>query len=131
VKPVTTALFDQWLAAYSRASAENDPHASAMLFAADACYYEDPFAQPLVGRQAIHDYWAAGAMNLTDKSCSHEVLAVCGNLGIARWQSRFVVKASGAAINLDCIFLAEFDAQGECCNFREWWHSRQHDPATR
>lgn len=124
MKPMTAAAFDQWLAAYSRASAENDPQASAMIFAENACYYEDPFARPLVGRQALYDYWAAGALNLADKRSAHEVLVVRGNLGIARWQSHFVVKATGAAVALDCIFLAEFDEEGLCRCFREWWHSR-------
>lgn len=131
MKPVTAAAFDQWLAAYSQASIENDPQASSMLFSEDACYYEDPFAPPRVGRRAIYDYWAVGAVNLTDKRCAHEVLAVCGNLGIARWQSRFVVKATGAEVALDCIFVAEFDDQRLCCCFREWWRSRQDDTFAR
>ncbi|MCL4830259.1 MAG: nuclear transport factor 2 family protein [Caldilinea sp.] len=127
MKPVTAATFDRWLAAYSRASVENDPQASSLLFAEDARYYEDPFAPPLIGRRAIYDYWAVGAVNLTDKRCAHEVLTVCGKLGVARWQSRFVVKATGATVALDCIFAAEFDDQGLCCCFREWWHSRRTD----
>lgn len=128
MKPMTVALFDQWLAAYSRASAENDPQASARLFSEDACYYESPFDEPLVGRQAIYDYWAAGAVNLADKCSSHEVLAVRGNLGIARWQGRFVVRANDVIMSLDCIFLAQFNAQGECSLFREWWHGAAMPP---
>lgn len=128
---MTAEAFDQWLAAYGQASAANDPHASTMLFAEDARYFENPFAQPVTGRRAIYDYWAAGAAGLTDKSSSHEVLGVRGNLGIARWQSRFVVKASGAAMRLDCIFLAEFDEKGLCCCFREWWHVCQNGSLPR
>lgn len=124
---LTAALFNQWMAAYGQASAENDPLASARLFSEDARYYESPFAAPLVGRQAIYDYWATGAQKLTGKSSTYEILAVRENLGIARWRSRFVVKATGAAIALDLIFLAEFDNEGRCCCFREWWHSRQDD----
>lgn len=100
--PLTYAAFDGWLAAYGRASAE------------DARYYESPFDPPLAGRQAIYDSWAVGAQNLTDKTSAYEILAVRDNLGIARWQPRFVVKATGAAMALDCIFLAEFDQQGLC-----------------
>lgn len=124
---LTAALFDRWMAAYGQASAENDPLASAQLFSEDARYYEGPFAAPLVGRQAIYDYWATGAQKLTDKRSTYEILAVRENLGIARWRSRFVVKAAGTTIALDCIFLAEFDNEGQCCCFREWWHSRQDD----
>jgi hypothetical protein len=121
---LTAAAFDRWLAAYGQASADDDPLASARLFSPDARYYESPFDAPLVGRPAMHDYWAAGAQNLTDKSSTYEILAVREKLGIARWRSRFLVKATGAALALDCIFLAEFDDEGLCCCFREWWHSR-------
>lgn len=116
--PLTHAAFDQWLAAYGQTSADNDPLASAQLFAEDARYCERPFDQPLIGQQAIYDYWAAGAQKLSDKSSSYETLAVRGNLGIARWQACFVVKSTGAVMNLDCIFLAEFDERGLCSHFR-------------
>jgi hypothetical protein len=125
--PLTATAFAQWLAAYGQASAADDPLASARLFSEDARYYESPFDAPLVGRRAIYDYWAAGAQNLTGKSSTGKILAVRDNLGIARWRSRFVVRATGAAVALDCIFLAEFDAAGLCYCFREWWHSRADD----
>lgn len=41
---------------YGRASAENDPQASAHLFAPDARYYENPFDEPIAGRVAIYEY---------------------------------------------------------------------------
>lgn len=125
---LTAAAFERWMAAYGQASAADDPLASAQLFSEDARYFESPFDAPLIGRQAIHDYWAAGAQSLTDKSSTCEILAVRGDLGIARWRSRFVVKTTGATVALDCIFLAEFDNAGLCCCFREWWHSRADDP---
>lgn len=127
---LTCAAFAQWLHSYGQASIHNDPQASAELFAGNARYYESPFAQPLAGRQAIYDYWAAGAQNLADKEASYEILSVRDQVGIARWRARFLVKATGAAVALDCIFVAEFDDQGLCCCFREWWHSRPDpDPA--
>lgn len=123
--PLTYAAFAHWLHSYGQASIDDDPQASAALFAQDACYYESPFDRPLASRQAIYDYWAAGAQNLADKRASFEILAVRDQVGIARWLGRFVVKATGAAVVLDCIFVAEFDDDGLCCCFREWWHSRQ------
>lgn len=120
---LTVTAFDRWMAAYGQASAADDPLASAGLFSEDARYYESPFDAPRVGRQAIYDYWAAGAQNLTGKRSTYDILAVREAVGIARWRSRFVVKATGAVVVLDCIFLAEFDAAGLCCCFREWWHS--------
>lgn len=122
MKPLTREAFAYWLESYGRASAQNDPQASASLFAEDARYYESPFDEPMVGREAIYRYWAVGAQDLADKTSSYEILAVRDNLGIARWQAQFVRRGSGAAMALDCIFLVEFDDRGLCSLFREWWH---------
>lgn len=116
--------FREWMEAYGKASRDNDPQASAELFTSDAKYYETPFAEPMIGKDAIYQYWDKGAMNLKDKESCYEVLAIRGNLGIARWQSNFVSVTSGNHIELDCIFLVEFGEQGKCRLFREWWHSR-------
>ncbi|KPK05350.1 MAG: hypothetical protein AMJ56_16030 [Anaerolineae bacterium SG8_19] len=100
--PITSENFQEWLESYGRASEENDPRASAELFAPDAEYYETPFA---------------------DQS-SYEIVAIQENLGIARWQARFTQINSGKRIALDCIFLVEFDEHHKCRMFREWWHSQ-------
>ena len=87
-------------------------------------YYETPFSEPMIGKDAIYDYWDNGARTLKDKESGYEVLAIQGNLGIARWQARFTHINSGKRIALDCIFLIEFDENLKCRLFREWWHSQ-------
>jgi len=121
---LTHAHFNQWMEAYGRASAENDPFTSANLFAENARYYETPFAEPMIGRKAIFEYWNDGARNLKDKESTFEILSVNGNRGIARWQSKFTVIESGKRLALDCVFIVEFDDDGLCRTFREWWHTR-------
>lgn len=121
---ITSENFQEWLESYGRASKENDPLASAELFAPDAEYYETPFAEPMVGRDAIYLYWDNGARTLKDKESDYEIVAIQENLGIARWQARFTHVDSGRRIALDCIFLAEFDENLKCRLFREWWHSQ-------
>ncbi|MCK6539696.1 MAG: nuclear transport factor 2 family protein [Anaerolineales bacterium] len=122
---LTHEHFTSWMTEYGRASAENDPQASANLFAPDARYYENPFDEPMVGRDAIYAYWNTGAQNLKDKESSFEILAVNGDTGIARWRSLFTVIESGKRLALDCLFVAEFDEEGLCRTFREWWHIRE------
>lgn len=121
---LTHARFQQWMETYGCASAENDPQTSANLFAQDAGYYETPFAEPMIGREAIFDYWNDGARNLKDKESTFEILSVNGNRGIAHWQSKFTVIESGKRLALDCVFIVEFDDDGLCHTFREWWHTR-------
>lgn len=122
---LTVAHFERWLEAYGRASAQNDPAASAALFAENAEYYETPFADPLVGREAIYQYWRLGALNLTEKESAYEILTVQARRGLARWRAAFTVVGTGQRIALDCVFLVEFDEAGACRVFREWWHRRE------
>lgn len=113
------------MTAYGRASAENDPQASANLFASDARYYENPFDEPITGRAAIYAYWNDGAQKFQAKESAFEILAVKKNRGIARWQSKFTVVETGKRLALDCLCVVEFDADGLCETFREWWHIRE------
>ena len=125
MKALTQEHFQQWMETYGRASAENDPHASTNLFAENAAYYETPFAEPMVGREAIYEYWNKGAQTLKDKESTFEILSVKDNLGIARWQSKFTVIESDKRFALDCLFVIEFNDDGLCQTFREWWHIQE------
>jgi len=122
---LTHEHFRQWMEIYGRASAENAPRASVNLFAENARYYENPFEEPITGRDAIFDYWNKGAQNLKDKRSAFEILAVKDHLGIARWQSSFTVIESGKRFGLDCLFVVEFSDEGLCETFREWWHIQE------
>jgi hypothetical protein len=123
---LTYEHFRRWLTLYGNASEENDPQASTNLFALNAHYYENPFDDPMIGRDAIYEYWNKGAQTLKDKISCDEILAVKDNIGIARWQSRFTVVESGKRLALDCLFVVEFNEAGVCQIFREWWHVHEH-----
>lgn len=127
MKTLTLETFSSWLDAYGRASIQDDPQASAELFAQNAEYYESPFDEPMIGRGAIHKYWEIGARTLKDKEANYQVVSVKDNLGIARWQSKFTDVKSGQRFALDCLFLVEFDDHFRCRVFREWWHLKNLD----
>lgn len=124
MKTLTADQFSEWIEMYGKASKENDARASSELFAMDARYYETPFDEPMVGHEAIYQYWLKGAKTLKDKESCYEILAIKENLGIARWQSKFTVIDSDKRVALDCLFLVEFDEHEKCSVFREWWHHR-------
>ncbi len=125
MRTLTHEHFRRWLAVYDKASEENDPQASADLFAEDARYYENPFDELMIGRDAIYEYWNKGAHTLKDKISCHEILAIKENMGIASWRCRFTVIESGKRLALDCLFVVEFNGAGLCQTFREWWHIRE------
>lgn len=128
MKPLEEELFRVWMETYGKASAENDLQASANLFAHDALYYESPFEEPLIGRDNIYEYWNKGSRNLKDKASTDEILAMKDQTGIARWQSQFTDIESGKSLALDCVFVVEFDEDGLCKSFREWWHTHDSNP---
>lgn len=49
------------------------------------------------------------------------------NIGAKARKSKFTVIQSGERLALDCLFLIEFDENGKCSVFREWWHLRAQD----
>jgi hypothetical protein len=125
---LTLDRFAQWMDRYAQASEARDAHGAAALFAPQAEYRETPFAAPLVGQDAIYRYWHEAAQQFRDVDFAYEILAVCGNQGIALWRSQFTSATSDVQAMLDGVFVVEFDDQGRCCRFREWWHREAMEP---
>ncbi|HEU4759760.1 MAG TPA: nuclear transport factor 2 family protein [Dehalococcoidia bacterium] len=121
--------FEAWLAAYGRAWEEQDADGAAALFSADATYQEVPFDEPMRGREAIGAYWSEGTAAQEGVKFGAEVIAVSGDVGVARWRASFVRSASGARVRLDGIFLVRMESDGRCTQFQEWWHREEKPPS--
>lgn len=123
---LTITEFNDWLDAYGEAWVEGNPSQIVNLFDADARYHVTPFDEPLVGHDAIQRYWEAGPRDAhQDVRFSHDVIAVAGECGVARWHASLFHASAGHRIELDGVFVAEFDAGGHCTVLREWWHKRE------
>jgi len=123
---ISNGIFNKWLAAYGLAWEEGDHQKAADLYAEGASYQETPFDKPMVGKEAVRDYWQSGAgTNQRYISFSYRILSVQGNKGIAHWQASFLRVNSGSWVELDGILVAEFDEAGLCTDFKEWWHRRE------
>ena len=122
--------FKEWLDAYGAAGQNGDAQAAIDLFSDNVEYYETPFDDPMVGRDAIQRYWNEGAgQSQQEVRFLHEAIAVVANMGLAKWQATFVRIPSGIHVELDGFLTAEFDAVGKCSVFREWWHRRESESA--
>jgi len=124
MEPLTVDGFKKWLETYRKASEEGDLKAAAELFSQNAEYYETPFSNPVIGRDAIHRYWSEAAHAQKDVQFSYEILAVKGNLGVTLWKGKFISVQSGSQVLLDGVLLVEFDGQGRCSMLHEWWHRK-------
>lgn len=117
--------FDRWLKGYGDAWERQDPDAAVRLFAGEAKYYETPFDAPMVGLDAVREYWSEGAAAQRDIHFAYDLLALVDNTGIARWTSSFTRVPSGVVVRLDGMLSALFDKDGLCVEFREWWHREE------
>src|SRR5262249_43145643 len=95
------------------------------LFTKDALYHEMPFDEPKKGRAGIEEYWRTVTADQRDVKFESKVIAVNGNTGVARWSAKFKTATSGKTIELNGVFVLEFDASGQCSSLREWWHVRE------
>lgn len=115
-------LIMRWLNSYGAAWESRDADAAAALFSEGASYQETPYAEPFIGRDAIRDYWAGVTAAQSDIRFEAEILSVSGNTAVARWSSAF--EAGEAPVELNGVFVLEFDGEGTVSSLREWWHAR-------
>ena len=112
-----------WLRAYVRAWETYDPDAVADLFSEDATYSYFPFDEPIRGRLAIVASWLEGKDPAGTYGARYEPVAIDGNLAVAQGRSRYFKDASKTELvrEYDNVFLIEFDDDGRCRSFREWY----------
>lgn len=113
-----------WLERYGQAWQQRDPQAAAQLFAADAEYFETPYAEPFRGAEGVREYWARVTADQRDVNFNCQPLGVVDGAGVATWSASFTAASSGTLIEMNGVFLLEFDETGLCRRLREWWHVR-------
>jgi len=122
---VDVKSFQLWLDAYGRAWEQGDAAAVVALFGPDTAYYETPFDPPMLGRDAIRDYWQAGAADAQRDVVFAYTILSAGDPAVAHWTARFTRVPSGVGVRLDGVLVARFDGAGQCVEFREWWHREE------
>jgi hypothetical protein len=129
--PISHATVQAWLDAYSRAWETYDPTEIGALFSEHAEYRWHPADDPVVGRDEIVRAWVAPEGNESSKDAAGTYLgeyhpfAVDGNKAVAIGTSTYWTDESRST--LDRIYynnwLLEFDDDGRCSSFTEYWMS--------
>ena len=127
---LTMPKLSSWLEAYGNAWETRDADAAVLIFSEDATYRVSPYEEAHVGRSGIHEYWAGVTENQRNVDFQYQALSVNGNTGIAHWSAEFSVEPGGTTIQLDGIFVLDFDSEGKCHRLREWWHLKADDAAS-
>lgn len=113
-----------WLNAYGAAWETRSAEAASQLFSEGALYFETPYAEPFRGREGIASYWSRVTADQRDVDFDSEALGFAGTSGVAKWSARFKLASNGATVELNGVFLLEFDDDGLCSVLREWWHAQ-------
>ena len=112
-----------FLKKYKQAWETRDADLAASLFTRDARYKENPFGEPIIGREAIHDYWAAATAQQDDIRFTVTNFLHAGYILIAEWTCQYRERASGRSRELAGMFFADFYGN-QVRAFREYWQSR-------
>jgi hypothetical protein len=104
-----------WLAAYERIWRADAADELDTLFADDATYRTEPFAEPYRGRGAIAAMWPdeAGAAFTVD----FDVVAVDGAVGVVRADVRYTAPRPQRFLDR---WIVRLGADGRCVAFEEW-----------
>ena len=112
-----------WLKSYMNAWETYSPEAIGDLFTEDATYSFHPYDQPVAGRQAIVDAWLKDPDAPGTFSANYAPIAVDGDLVVVNGRSTYFKDSSRTAMTKewDNIFVIQFDKDGRCRSFREWY----------
>jgi ketosteroid isomerase-like protein len=115
-------MLEEWVQAYLKAWASDDPADIAALFTEEARYFTEPYAKPWVGRGKIVAEWIARGDSGTEWSFEHKIVAECEDAGVVRGVTRYGPEAPGEmGKTYHNLWLVRLDPEGRAREFTEWW----------
>jgi hypothetical protein len=130
---MTHADVQAWLDRYVEAWRTYDAAAIGGLFSEDVEYRYQPWAEPTRGREAVVDSWLnpSGAASSRDEpgtwSAHYEPWIVAGDRAVAVGESVYYTDATQATVDrrYHNNWLLQFDAEGRCRSFVEYYMARK------
>ncbi|MCM5704183.1 nuclear transport factor 2 family protein [Larsenimonas salina] len=122
--------FQAWLDAFTTHWVNGDSPGLAALFSEDVHCYLTPFDPPLIGREDVTSYWLdtvwsrASSARFNAQAITFERNDLHA-LGYARWRASLLMHPNETHIDMDGVLLAQFNDEGECMAYRQWWHQHQ------
>jgi len=108
------------LDAVKRGWETRDPDVIVGLFAKDAEYREDPFAEPLVGHNAIRARWNRLSSDRVHVEFDAERIYLSGNTVLASWHGAYTRRQTAERVRVRGFMTLELDAEGLVHRFRGW-----------
>jgi len=110
---------------YGRAWETFDGDAWTALFTDDVEYFEDPFAEAMVGHNALRAYLLEAAERQQDVEFTVERHWVVAPTVLAAWHASHVRRSDRARVRLAGFMTMEVADDGRIARFREWWHRQE------
>ena len=117
-----------WIDAYERAWRSPGTDQLSQLFRPDAVYLTTPYADPIVGLDAITVMWEAEREGPDEIfTMSREAVAVSGDVGVGRVEVSY---GDPVRQQYRCLWVVTFAADGRAVRFEEWpfWPSHGATP---
>lgn len=128
---------DRWLDAYNEAWKSYDRGQIEALFAEDIAYRYHPEDDAIEGRAAVVDSWLGESDN-PDASerdepntydAAYRAVAVERDVAVATGITSYRDRPGGAVVRVyDNCFVMQFDSEGRCREFTEWFVQRTKSP---
>jgi hypothetical protein len=114
-----TAAVDEWLGKLKRAWEAGDVDGALALFDGTDYYYERPFHAGTTSEERRR-YWQ-DIVGLHDIRFNYQIISVSDNTATVMWDNWFRETSGGEESHLNGVFVIEFDDDGRCRVFRQWW----------
>ena len=118
--PLSHGAAQDLLDAFKRGREARDPEAIVSLFGEDAEYREHPFAEPLIGSNAIREHWNEIPATQAHVDFEPERIWVSGNTVLASWHAAFTRRSSAERVRQRGFMTLELDDDGKIWRFRQW-----------
>jgi ketosteroid isomerase-like protein len=125
---------DRWLADYVEAWKTYDPERIAALFSEDIAYRYHPYDDAIEGRDEVVKAWReegdhpeAGTRDEPGTfEAAYRAVAVDGDVAVATGISSYRDSPDGPVARVyDNCFVMQFDSEGRCREFTEWFMQRK------
>jgi ketosteroid isomerase-like protein len=122
---LTASSARKFVARYKEAWETRNADLAASLFTRDAHYWETPFGEAIVGREAIRAYWQGATATQEDIHFAvthsfHHAFTL-----VAEWTCTYKRRPGGEQVELAGMMFADFYGD-QVRTFREYWHRRVH-----
>jgi hypothetical protein len=108
------------LAAWKRGVERRSPDELLELCDRDIDFRPDPFAEPLIGLNAVHAHWNEFAASQAHVEFDSERVWVSGNTVLASWHGAYTRRATAERVRVRGFMTLELNDERQVVRFRQW-----------